>query len=441
MLKKLINSSSAGLSILISVILISLIVVFSIGVTTLVTDSARQAGNVKQGTTAYYAAEAGLEQALWVNRALTNQAEGAIGANEKGEIKTIGGANAASKFKIQGTTQNLLEKTVNGKYIIPFPWTGNVPWHGEGANAGSGGCNPEKPPVRGGSGDSKVFAYDGVDTNFRSEIDHPCNWGKLGVGEKVSIPLYGVEAAGGMKKYDDIKVRVRMPCKDGKEFCAPGERLLLNCWDKGGGEKRCQAASASNTNSQKGEIVLLWQINGTPLGDIELHTLNPFLKIQTGKYMPEDSQLYEGKINNQQNTVKTFEVLNSSTSAFPTGGGYDLPVGINLNTGVTTLVKEFITSISKPTLNLSIVSSLVGCSAGSSCTQDKDDPTKIGTYDGPKMIPYVEYQIVLENGSAASSPVSKDNIISAEGQSGAFNQTIQVKIPTGSSALEYVIQQ
>jgi len=440
MLKKLINSSSAGLSILISVILISLIVVFSIGVTTLVTDSARQAGNVKQGTTAYYAAEAGLEQALWVNRALTNQAEGAIGANEKGEIKTIGGANAASKFKIQGTTQNLLEKTVNGKYIIPFPWTGNVPWHGEGANAGSGGCNPEKPPGRGGSANGKSFEYEKVPVAYSGEIEHPCNWGKLGVGEKVSIPLYGVEAGGGMKKYDDIKVRVRMPCKDGKEFCAPGERLLLNCWDKGGGEKKCGVGQLSNFNHLKGEVILLWQINGIPLGGTELHTLNPFAGIQSGKYLPEDSQLYEGKLNNQQSTVKTFEVLNTNIAAFPIGGIYNYPVGVNLNTGVIAAVKDFIASISKPTLTLSIVSSLVGCSAGNSCTQDKDDPTK-SNFDGPKMIPYVEYQIVLENGSAASSPVSKDNIISAEGQSGAFNQTIQVKIPTGSSALEYVIQQ
>jgi hypothetical protein len=191
----------------------------------------------------------------------------------------------------------------------------------------------------------------------------------------------------------------------------------------------------------KGEVVLLWQINGSPLGETELHTLNPFAEIRSGTYISEDSQLYEGKLNNQQSAVKTFEVLNTNTSAFPIGGIYNYPVGVNLNTGAITAVKDFIASISKPTLNLSIVSSLVGCSAGNSCTQDKDDPTKIGTYDGPKMIPYVEYQIVLENGSAASSPVSKDNIISAEGQSGAFNQTIQVKIPTGSSALEYVIQQ
>jgi hypothetical protein len=380
-----------------------------------------------------------LEQALWVNRALTSREEGAIGANEKGEIKAIGGANAASKFKIQGTTQNLLEKTVNGKYIIPFPWTGNVPWHGEGANAGAGGCNPEKPPVRGGSGDSKVFAYDGVDTNFRSEIDHPCNWGKLGVGEKVAIPLYGINEAGAPKNFDDIKVRVRMPCKDGKEFCAPGERLLLNGWDKGKEERRFAVGLGGNFNNLRGEIVLLWQISGMLLNETELHTLNPFADISGNKYQLWDSQLYEGKINNQQSFVKTFEVMNTKTNPFPIGGDYDAPVGVNLNTGVITAVKNFITSISKPTLTLSIVSSLVGCSAGSSCTQDKDDPTK-PNYDGPKMIPYVEYQIVLEN-AAASSPVSKDNIISAEGQSGPFNQTIQVKIPTGSSALEYVIQQ
>lgn len=440
MLKTLLYSSSEGLSILLSVILISLIVVFSIGVTTLVTDSARQAANVKQGTTAYYAAEAGLEQALWVNRTLSQSAQGAIGANESGTTGALGDATAGVKFKIQGTTANLVEKTVNGKYIIPFPWTGNVPWHGEGSNAVTGGCNPEKPPVREGTGNSKTFAYPGVATSYRSEIEHPCNWGKLGVGEKVSIPLYGVGTGGAILNFDDIKIRVRTPCKDNQEFCSPEDRLDLNCWDKGSQERKCKTGLQASSNPYRGEVVLLWQVNGTSGSD--LLTLNPLEAITTvDKYDPWDTQFYEGKINKQVDTTKTFEVLNSKTSPFPSGGAYTYPVGKVLSTGVITPVKDFIASSTKPTLILSTVSSLVGCFGKNSCDIVKDDPAQTSTYDGPHMVPYLEYQIILENGSASYPPVSKDNIISAEGQSGPFNQTIQVKVPTDSSTLEYVIQQ
>lgn len=438
MFKKIFQSTSKGLSLLLSVALISIIVVFSIGVTTIVTDSARQASNVKQGTTAYYAAEAGLEQALWVNRTLSSNSQ-AIGANESGTPGTLGDATAGSKFKIQGTTANLFEKTVNGKYIIPVPWTGNVPWHGEGSNAVIGGCNPEKPPLREGTGSSKVFAYPPVPTNYRSEIEHPCNWGKLGVGEKVTIPLYGIGTGGAILNFDDIKIRVRTPCKDNQEFCAPEDRLFLNCWDKGSNERKCKTGFQSGSNPQRGEVVLLWQINGT--SGSELLTLNPLDDILGDKYQPWDSQFYEGKINKQVNYVKTFELLNSKTSPFPTGGTYTYPVGKVLSTGAVTPVKDFITSATKPTLILSTVSSLVGCFGKNSCDIVKDDPAQSSTYDGPHMVPYLEYQIILENGSPTYPPVSKDNIISAEGQAGPFNQTIQVKVPTDSSTLEYVIQQ
>ncbi len=443
MFQKVLYQFSEGLSLLLSMILITVIVLFSIGVTTLVVDSARQSANVKDGTTAYYAAEAGLEQALWVNKELAD-GDLVIGAEETGSSNV--GSNSNVNFKIQGSATNLLEKTANGKYIVPFPWTGDVPWHGEGSNPGAGGCNSEKPPVRNGEGDAKTFDYlvDGDPIGpapFINEIEHPCNWGKLAVGEKVSIPLYGFDTQDDYPvSIDDFKIRVRTPCKGGEEFCMPGDRLLLNCWDKGDSVEKCtDDIFDSMQNHLRGEVVLLWQVNA--IGeDSEQLALNPNDDTGQKYYYPGDSQFYEGKINTQMNISTPFELLNTDTDGFPS----PFPQGIDVMSGQPYNVKDFVYANTKPTLTLSVVSSLVGCSdqAQNTCSKTYDDPGEYDTYDGPHMLPYLEYQIVFEEDDLSGNlPASKDNIISAEGQSGPFNQTIQVKVPHDNSSLEYVIQQ
>lgn len=432
-LRKALFTFSDGLSILLSMVLITVIVLFSIGVTTLVIDSARQSANVKDGTTAYYAAEAGLEQALWINRELDEAGE-AIGAEESGD-SDLGTANTSATFKIQGSSENLLEKTVNGKLIVPFPWTGEVPWTGQGAVPGAGGCDPENPPLRTGGGSAKIFNYPGVTSPYNNEIEHPCNWGKLGVGEKVSIPLYGFDTNDVPVSIDDFKVRVRMPCKDGAEFCMPTDRMLLNCWDKGSGEDRCILLPPLSNNNYRGEVIVLWQIDAEKSGGAKT-TLMPFSNDDTIKYLADDSQLYESKINTQQNSIKTFEVLNTLTSGFPT----PYPKGKEIASSNTQYVKDFIIANTEPTLTLSVVSSLVGCKVPNDCISSVDNPENNSTYEA-HMIPYIEYQIVIEDDVVGHPPASKDNIISAEGQSGPFNQTIQVKVPHDNSSLEYVIQQ
>lgn len=425
-----VRRSSAGLSILMAVILISLIVVFSIGVTTMVTESTRQAGNVKQGTSAYYAAEAGLEQALLANRSLSLLPEGGVGANASGGSGSNVVGQSISNFKIQGSSGKLVEQTVNGKYIIPFPWTGNVPWHGEGSIPVVGGCNPEKPPVRVGDGTAKGFLYNGGGEKPVNEEFHPCNWNKLALGEKAAIPLYGLNSSGdGFTNFTDFILRVRTPCKDGKEMCLPTERLELNCFDKG--KIKCVAGDTSITaQNKKGEVVLAWQIDMEEKNGGGLVTVLPKEKINNSNGVYEynlglDSQLFEGHINKARSSF--FEVLTENKQSI-------LSVDMEI-------IKEFLRNQAYrlPILKLSVVSNLVGCVEKTTC--NSSDGAAATNNSNPIYIPYLEYQVVLPNTASGLTPINNANIITGEGQSGPFNQTIRVKVPHDSSNLEYVIQQ
>lgn len=255
----------------------------------------------------------------------------------------------------------------------------------------------------------------------------------------MTIPLYGFDTNELPKSINDFKIRVRTPCKDGKEFCVPSERLLLNCWDKGTGEERCVSSPpiAAMDNPKRGEVLMLWQIDAIKSGG-SVATLTPFNDPFGSIYKDADAQFYEGKINTQLSGIDLpFELLNTESSAFPT----PYPKGREIGTESTPYVKVFVDLYTKPKLTLSVVSSLVGCKDQNDCSDAYDNPEKVLTYDGPHMIPYLEYQIVIEDDVTGNPPASKDNIISAEGQSGPFNQTIQVKVPHDNSSLEYVIQQ
>jgi hypothetical protein len=449
---------SNGLSVFISVVIITLVALFSIGVATMVTDATRQAGNVRQGTLAYYGAEAGLEQALWVNKKLsestTGGTSGQIGANTAVTNLTNFITGSKVSFEISGTTSSLasVAQKVNDKYIIPFPWTGDVPWHGDGSAPVVGGCSPDKPPMLTGSTTaSKSFTYKDHEPALTDPaIEHPCNWGRLAVGQKVAIPLFGKSSAYSTPySFNNIVVRLRAPCENGKEYCMPSERMELNCWDKGTGEKKC---STFNTlyNDYRGEVVVLWQINadkttGT-VGGIGCNPTYPCsaalkpndsINMNNGySYRNDDSQFYEQKINNARQSG--FVVLSTLTSPFPPLG--ELPWGKDVMSGIKQTINSFLTTsgIVKPVLSLSVVSSLVGCT-NKPCSQ-ADSPSNNGYV--AKMVPYLEYQVqILDTMAISNPPVNKDNIITAESQSGSFTQTIQVKVPNDSTSLEYVIQQ
>lgn len=447
--KNFLQKTSPALSIMLSVVLISVIVLFSIGVTTIVVDSARQGANVKQGTTAYYAAEAGIEQALWVNKKLTDTGS-SIGANTNGNF------DSATTFKIQGTPKNFTEQTVNGKYIVPFPWTGNAPWHGE-ASVPQGGCNPEKPPTRTGTGSSKTFKGIGIAGAEVTlyEIDHPCNWNRLKVGEKATIPLYSINTATSpatITNYDDFRLRIRLPCKEGAEICAPQDRLELNCFDKGDDEKKCVGAGIQAAKDKyRGEIVMLWEINaeGASLG--ESYSMTPLEDIDTSSalnfYGSTDTQLYENRINEKRKSancnpaaldLNCYTMLNLQSDSADGTNAYPVvdPSGSQIDSG-SKVIKQFLMDYLHPVMNLSVVGNLIGCQGKNSCA--------VTDYQGssgyPYNVPYIEYQVILDQASGSLLPTNKENVISAEGQSGPFDQTIQVKVPHDNSSLEYVIQQ
>lgn len=437
---------SEGLSILLSMILITVIVLFSVGVTTLVIDSARQSSNVKEGTTAYYAAEAGLEQALWINKKLSD-AGAAMGAQVPPTDGSVGGGVATVKYNIQGTTANLLEKTVNGKYIIPFPWTGDAPWHGEGAVAGTGGCAPQKPPQRSGSGNAKIFEYTYKDANQvehkypAEEQYHPCNWNKLAVGEKATIPLYG-KGTNGMQNFTSFTLLVRTPCAFGNEMC-PKEgnvRLELNCFDKGDSAIKCTSNDDNfDKQKKKGEVTLIWQIDAKDSGGNVVNMLprQAYFLFASLYIYSQDSQLFEGRLNSAFDGVSTnfFEALNASQQGVV---GQTIPEAKQIPSFLSDA------DLHEPVLKLSVVGDLIGCYGlngyGTDCSNQYDLPED-SLYKGVFKIPYIEYQVVLPANAATFPPVSPNNIITAEGQSGPFVQSIQVKAPNDETGLEYVIQQ
>jgi hypothetical protein len=441
------DKKQKGVSIMLSTILVSVVVLFSVGVTVLVTDSVRQSSNVKQGTTAYYSAEAGLEQALWVNQKLAENGD-SIGANESGNSGDIG--NASAKFKIQGSTENLKEKTVNGKYIIPFPWTGNAPWHGDGAIAGNGGCSPEKPPLRSGTGNGKQFSFSSLGTTLTlNEEYHPCNWNVLKLGEKVSIPLYSKDGTGNIHKFTSFTLRVRTPCKEGAEMCGHSDRLTLNCFDKGEIDIKCKTSDDTALEQwKKGDVMMTWQIDGTRTSG-EVNSLLPKNLLNAGLAkgynILVDSQLFEGRVNDARDmggiwvsgsaTGDYFEVLNEMMKGILDGKTDDL--------SAEKTIGNFLgdSNWTEPLLKLSLVSELTHCdSKNGLCNNSQDNPAAASTYKKHN-VPYLEYQLILPSDAASNFPAGMNNVITAEGSSGPFNQSIQVKVPNDNSTLEYVIQQ
>ncbi len=423
------RGASRGLSILISVVLIALVIVFSIGVATMVTESTRQSANIIAGTKAYYAAESGIEMGLFINHELMKDGK-AVGANKSGSMP-VGDDGAVVRWKVQGTTSNLFEKTVNGSYIIPFPWTGNAPWHGDGSIRGAGGCDPEKPPGREGTLNSKLFKFPGInDSNSLNEIDHPCNWNTLRVGEKAVIPLFGVDGDGNAVNYTAFTLKLRAPCKDDKEFCLPGERMEINCFDKGSFERRCVALDNSDPKKNvKGEVIVSWEI-----GAEDGTSLLPKQDIDDNKhiYFSDDSQLFEGKINKAKKSITPFVILDQNADGILGG-----------DTGIVKTIQTFLNSLGiddRPVLKVSVVGSLVGCEDPVYCDDPYDNPNN-NNYKGHNGIPYLEYHVVLPQANPQNPPANVENIITAEGQFGAFVRTMQVKVPNDNSTLEYVIQQ
>lgn len=447
---------------MISVVLVFLLVLFSMGVSNLVTAAIRQASSVNRSNEAYFAAEGAIEQGLLQN-------VGKSAGYTTGDTALTGfcdptkGVCPTAKFQIQGKVPGGSAK-IGTEYVVPSPGTGNV-----GAD-----CNPLTKVTSG------YFSYSAtkephyvLGTTAPSgyigpftAIDHPCNWNKIKVGETVAIPLYTTDVSTGgaspagtetIKNPIDInlqklKIKFRTACKTG-EVCQASGRYKLDV-TKGDPYTLCNSASSYLC----GDVIVSWQIVGANSTGDKIYTLvadndikktisptDPFARDKT------NSEIYESLINFAATGGLTDPafipgficdancVLYADYATVPLGLKQRLGKDLNNVTNVSIidflrnegpyaatsnpLFRSTSDKINKPVLKLTIVHSLAEFSTAYS-------------------IPYLEYQITTDVGVSGSfDPADAAQTIRAEGQSGPFKQVLEVKQPQETGLLEYVIQQ
>jgi hypothetical protein len=421
------TGTRSGVSLLISIVLISIVMVFAIGISNLVSSALRQTSNVNRSNQAFFAAEGALEQGL-----LTNQTKGA-GYTAPATAVTLcaNGQNCPeASVTIQGQVKpdliyHYLGGLYNLMYGMPTPGTGTV-----GSN-----CSPLTAYY------DKVYIFppEAGGTQY-APWEHPCNWNKLKVGDSVAIPLYTVadDVSGPNCPFDsylgyrvcnpvnlgltNLVLRVRTPCIDGSEYCSASGRYKLN-----------DIAGDPTLNGD--DTILAWQITATSLDHKTTYTLKPITELKTGenKRQSYNTEISEGRINGAlTSTTNPFTVLPypKPPSGFADGGA-DL-IGtkgkitsfLNNNNGLPGVFYRIDNNvINQPVLKLTLVHSL-------------DEWVSAGNGGS---IPYLEYQILTDSG--LFPPADTSQTITAEGVSGTFKQVLEVKQPQETGLLEYVIQQ
>lgn len=426
---------------LISLILIGILVLFSLGVSNLVVNSIRESANVNQANQAYYAAEGGLEKGL-----LENAVQGTAGYSKDAWVENLNCKQGqqcvpgtpgviASTVKIQGKSPaNFRIPPDSGEFVIPTPGTGT---------AGKG-CDPLNPNL-----DADVAGK--VPTGG---LDDACNWNKIKVGETVGIPLYATDPDDHTKilnpvdlKLESLKIKIRTPCeeKPGSTIdehlnCASLVRYSFNDMTDGDPVLRCIPTKTYGC----GDTIVSWQIIGSNITGDKVYTLGPIddLKLPAKIYRTKsNSEIYEWLIDNAKATgiVNALSFLCGEPSCVLFVDNIYPPTSSS-GREVTTLnsgsIFAFLTNdakdtgffsrtpsdaIYKPVLKLSVVNSL---------NSSLDDP-----------IPYLEYQ-VTSNVSVGGAPLADSaQTITSEGFSGPFKQVLEVRQPQETGLLEYVIQQ
>lgn len=413
-LNTLLRSTKPGTSLLVGLGLTTIIVLVSLGVTTVVISSIRESANVTGANQAYYAAEGALEEGLWVN-----QGKGA-GYSDSAVVSS---KPPKSSYTIGGQVNEALAYS-DGSYGIPAPGTGT---------AGKD-CDKLNPYVK------YTFAFDEVTGKYSNDSsgadpkDHPCNWSKIKVGESVSIPLFVSKKVGGTEtiynpadsqfNLNNLKIRVRTPCKTGKEYCDLIDRYSL-FYD----------TSSVNKYNATNYTLMSWQITGTNQDGSKTYVFSPLalrdIPFCNDTYAgfadktrcePDNSEIYGSQINFVKTSDKSV-VVSSDDYGVDNANKNSTIVDFLRNTDIYTIPGSIRTTsndaINKPVLKLSVIHSL------------KDTATTT--------IPYLEYQILTN--ATTEAPTDSSQTITAEGYSGNFKQVLEVKNPQGGGLLEYVIQQ
>lgn len=407
-LSQLLRSTKPGTSLLIGLGITTIIVLVSIGVTTVVISSIRESANVTGANQAYYAAEGALEKGLLVNLDK--------GAGFSADTTAVFTTPPKATYTIGGQVPDDADLKYPDGYGIPAPGTGN---------AGTG-CDPLKPTVK------TDFWYDNATQKFFSSDpslstaekfgpkDHPCNWGKLKVGETVTIPLYYTDPVTGNAvpvftgTSWTFALKLRTACTNGQAICTIRPDL---------------DTTKGDTNYNKDDPIVSWQITGQSPDGSKTYILSPYLKFDTLLIPPQwntaTSIAYESKINANKSTG--FQLLTQASGGVDSKGcrGSILKFLTNQDTSSgcpsTAMPPNWsLQYITKPVLKLSVIHSL-------------------DEFAGEK-IPFIEYQI-LTDASLAAPPTDTTQTIKAEGYSGTFKQVLEVKNPQETGLLEYVIQQ
>lgn len=471
-------STKPGTSLLVAIGLTTIIVLVSLGVTTVIISSIRDSANVTGANQSYYASEGALEKGL-----LENQNSG-IGYSAPTAPVVYGGGQctpnsvACTQQCINDPNQSTCiadcvalqcqnnqkspvsaSYTISGQvpigydsttYGIPAPGTGNAGASAAGQQGSVVGCDALHPFTSG------QFFFDSTTQSFSTTnpngqftgydaIDHPCNWGKIKVGETVVIPLYytcnspdpAVCLLGDPTNLftdpatQNLRIRLRTPCPPGKIFCSNSDRPDLN------------DTKGDMTNYNGNDPIVSWEVTGQSPDGSKTYTLQPIVKYldQLTKWdLPTSIFFEEGNpygINNARsngnfepfpNFLKVRQgvdpngcrgfILNFLTKQVALGS-FPLNSSNCADTNIWTTQ-----DITKPVLKLTIIHSL----------EDKNPPNPPND-----TIPYLEYQILTENTSAPPTDVMQT--ITAEGYSGSFKQVLQVNVPQESGLPAYVIQQ
>jgi len=470
-------STKPGTSLLVAMGLTTIIVLVSLGVTTVIISSIRDSANVTAATQSFYAAEGALEEGL-----LENQNKGIGYTAPTAPVVYGNGQSAVCKqqaildttkcFSLCDQNQNSpsclscvsqfcpsstnspvsASYTISGQvpesskympdnvYGIPAPGTGNADASGQAGSVA--GCDVLHPFTSGNfwfdTTKGKFFGTDpgGNGPVIEGEaIDHPCNWGKIKVGETVAIPLYYTCVQGDpsgctpgpVNLFDasiqnqNLRIKLRTACKDGKIFCSYTDRPDLNTTNNG------------DPNYNYNDPIVSWEVSGQSQNGSKTYTLEPILAYDTSSIPPSWKNI----------TSIFYEGLTKGINIFKgPGGGYEpfqnflkTKQGVDPN-GCQGIILKFLTNqnatsgctpstdwtnqdIKKPVLKLTVIHSL----------EDSNNDT----------IPYLEYQVLTENPSAPPTDVMQT--ITAEGYSGSFKQVLQVNVPQESGLPAYVIQQ
>jgi hypothetical protein len=414
----------SGVSLIISIVLVSIVLLFAMAVSNLVVNSLRSSANVNRANEAFYAAEGALESGL-----MANQQQGAgytTGDNPVLYDNCQTGQQCptvpTARVKIQG--QVPVSKMIDNQFIIPTPGTGT-----SGQD-----CNPLKAVLTPFS-----YSYNPMnDPHYTGAVtvedvpalDHPCNWNKIKVGETIAIPLYvtTTSADANCTAYPPdqtvtyvcnptnlglsaLKIKIRTPCSNGADMCESMYRFDLN-------------TTPDQTQFKGDDPIVSWQIVGTDATGSESYTLQPRIDYEINpipRWPPLSSVIAESKINSAK-TLSDFMVINemktgieNDNSTFNSKFGTIKNFLMNLGTWSSR-------TIMKPVLKMTVIHSL------ESSTRNQ--------------VPYLEYQIVMNvSANPPATPADSAQTITAEGLSGTFKQVLEVKQPQETGLLEYVIQQ